>query len=158
MLKLKLQYFGHLMWRTDSMEKTWILGKVEGKNRRGWGGWMASPTQWTSIWVNSGSWWWTERPGVLQSMGPQRAGHDWASELNWIMRNVEYLFMCLSVICVSFLVKSLFRSSPHFLIGLFVLILSYISCLYILEIKLCQLLHLQKLCPILRVVFLSYSI
>ena len=50
---------------------------------RGWDGWMASPTQWTWVWVNSGSWWWTGRPGVLQSMGSQRVGQDWANELNW---------------------------------------------------------------------------
>ena len=50
---------------------------------RGWDGWMASPTQWTRLWVDSGSWWWTERPGVLQFMGSQRVGHDWADELNW---------------------------------------------------------------------------
>ena len=50
---------------------------------RGWNGWMASLTQWTWVWVNSGSWWWTGRPGVLQSMGLQRVGHDWATELNW---------------------------------------------------------------------------
>ena len=79
MLKLKLQYFGHLMWRTDSLEKTLILGKIEGDNR-GWDGWMASLTQWT--WVNSGSWWWTGRPGVLQSTGSQRVGHNWATQLN----------------------------------------------------------------------------
>ena len=48
---------------------------------RGWEAWMASPTQWTWVWVNSGSWWWTGRPGVLQSMGLQRVGHDWATEL-----------------------------------------------------------------------------
>ena len=54
----------------------------EGDDRR-WDGWMASPTQWTWVWVNSGSWWWTGRPGVLQSMGLQRVGHDWATELNW---------------------------------------------------------------------------
>ena len=75
MLKLKLQYFGHLMWRTDSLEKTLMLGKMkaggEGDNR-GWDGWMASLTQWIWIWVNSGSWWWTGKPGVLQSMGSQR--------------------------------------------------------------------------------------
>ena len=69
MLKLKLQYFGHLMWRTDSFEKTMILGKTEGRRRRGgrqrMRGWMASPTQWTWIWVNFGHWWWTGRPGVL---------------------------------------------------------------------------------------------
>ena len=50
---------------------------------RGWDGWMASPTQWTWVWVNSRSWWWTGRPGVLQFMGSQRVGHDWATELNW---------------------------------------------------------------------------
>ena len=79
MLKLKLQYFGCLMWRTDSFGKTLMLGKVESRRRgdnRGWDGWMASPTQWTWVGVNSGSWWWTGSPGVLQSMGSQRVGHD----------------------------------------------------------------------------------
>ena len=86
MLKLKLQYFGHLMGRTDSFEKTLMLGKIEGRRRmsdRGWDGWMASLTQWTWVWVNSRSWWWTERPGMLPSMGLQRLGHDWVTELNW---------------------------------------------------------------------------
>ena len=50
---------------------------------RGWDGWMASPTQWAWVWVDSGSWWWTGRPGVLRFMGSQRVGHDWATELNW---------------------------------------------------------------------------
>ena len=50
---------------------------------RGWDGWMASQTRWTCVWVNSGSWWWTGRPGVLQFMGSQRVRHDWATELNW---------------------------------------------------------------------------
>ena len=88
MLKLKLQYFGHLMWRTDSLEKTLVLSKIEGKGEgddRGWDGWMASPTQWTRVWVNSGSWWWIGKPGVLQSMGSQTVGHNWVTELNWAM-------------------------------------------------------------------------
>ena len=50
---------------------------------RGWDGWMASPTQWTWVWVDVGSWWWTGRPGVLPSMGSQKVRHDWATELNW---------------------------------------------------------------------------
>ena len=50
---------------------------------RGWDGWMASLTQWTWVWVNSGSWWWTGRPGVLWFMGSQRVRHDWANGLNW---------------------------------------------------------------------------
>ena len=86
MLKLKLQYFGHLMRRVDSLEKTLMLGKIEGKRRRGddrgWEGWMASLTQWTWVWVNFGRWWWTGWPGMLQSMGLQRIGHDWETELN----------------------------------------------------------------------------
>ena len=86
MLKLKFQYFGHLMQRVDSLEKTLILGGIgaEGEgNDRGWDGWMASLTKWTWVWLNSRSWWWIGRPGVLQFMGSQRAGHDWAIELNW---------------------------------------------------------------------------
>ena len=75
MLKLKHQNFGHLMQRTDSFEMTLILERLkvggEGANR-GWNDWMASPTQWTWVWLNSGSWWWTGRPGVLQSLGLQK--------------------------------------------------------------------------------------
>ena len=86
MMKLKLQYFGHLMWRTDSFEKTLMLGEIDGR-RRGQlkmrDDWMASLTQWTWVWINSRSWRWTGRPGVLQSMGLQRVGHNWVIELNW---------------------------------------------------------------------------
>ena len=74
------------MWRTDSFEKTLMLGKMkvggEGYDR-GWVGWMASLTQWTGVWVNSRSWWWTWRPGMLQFMGSQRVGDDWVTELTW---------------------------------------------------------------------------
>ena len=71
MLKLKLRYFGHLMWRADSLKKTLMLGKTEGRRRgdRGWGGWMASLTQWTRVWANSGRQWSRGKPGMLQSMG-----------------------------------------------------------------------------------------
>ena len=55
----------------------------EEKDDRGWDGWMASLTQWTWVWVNSGSWWWTGKPGVLRFMGSQRVRHDWVTELNW---------------------------------------------------------------------------
>ena len=84
MLKLKLQYFGHLMQRTDSLEKILMLGKIEGRMKRGWGwdGWMTSQTRWTRVGISSRSWWWTERPGVLQFIGLQRVGHDWVTELN----------------------------------------------------------------------------
>ena len=85
-LKLKLQYFGYLMRRVDSFEKIWCwegLGAGGEGDNRGWDGWRASPTRCTWVWVNSGSWWWTGRPGVLWFMGSQRVGHDWATELNW---------------------------------------------------------------------------
>ena len=92
MLRLKLQYIGHLMRRSDSLEKTLMLGKIEGRNKgdnRGWDGWMASLTQWTWVWVNSRHWRWTGRPGMLQSMGLQRVGHYWVTEqltiyLEWV--------------------------------------------------------------------------
>ena len=86
MLKLKLQYFGHLMWRVDSLERPWCwegLGAGGEGDNRGRDGWMASPTRWTWLWVNSGSWWWTGRPGMLRFMGSQRVGHNWATKLNW---------------------------------------------------------------------------
>ena len=88
-LKLKLQYFGHLMWRADSFERTLMLGKIEGRRRRG-----RQKMRWVDgiidsmdmCWVNSRTWWWTGRPGVLQFMGSQIVGHDWATELNWTER------------------------------------------------------------------------
>ena len=89
----KSNTFGHLMWRTGPLEKPWCWERLkaggEGDNR-GWDGWMASPTRWTWVSVNSGSCWWTGRPGVLRSMGSQRVGHDWA---NWtkLVLNVEGL-------------------------------------------------------------------
>ena len=82
MLKLKLQYFGHRKELTHlKRPRRWEGLKARGEgDDRGWDSWMASPTQWTWVWVNSGSWWWTGRPGVLQSMGSQRVGHNWATE------------------------------------------------------------------------------
>ena len=91
MLKLKLQYFGqpdskNWLTRKDSdAGKDWRQEKKKKlSHNRGWNGWMASPTQWTWIWVCSRSWWWTGRPGMLQSMGSQRVRHNWATELNWL--------------------------------------------------------------------------
>ena len=63
----------------------WERLKAEGEgDGRGWDGWMASPTWWTWVWASSGSWWRSGRLGVLQPMGSQRVGHDWATELNWM--------------------------------------------------------------------------
>ena len=76
----------------------------EGVNR-GWDGWMASPTRWAWVWVNSGSLWWTRRPGVLRFMGSQRVGHDWATERNWtecVFDNSKFLVYSLHAIpCIS---------------------------------------------------------
>ena len=72
--------------------KSWLIGKdsdagrdwgQEEKGTTGWDGWMASLTQWKWVWVNSVSWWWTGRSGVLQFMGSQTVGHDWVTDLNW---------------------------------------------------------------------------
>ena len=70
----------------------WYWERLKAGERvgRGWDGWMSSPTQWTWVWVNSGSWWWTGRPGMLQSMGSQRFGHDWVTELNWTF-TIQYI-------------------------------------------------------------------
>ena len=84
MLKLKLQSFGHLMWRADSLEKTLMLGKIEGQRRRGRQRmrWLDGIT--TSVYMSL-SWWWTRRPG----MGSQRVRRDPATELNWLKGSLE---------------------------------------------------------------------
>ena len=87
-----------ILWPPDvknwliGQKKTLMLGKTECRRRdRGWDDWIASLTWWTWVWVNSGNWWWTGRPGVLQLMGLQRVGHDWATEMNWMAESEEEL-------------------------------------------------------------------
>ena len=90
MLKLKLQYFGHLMWRADSLEKTLMLGGIKGSRKRGqWRmRWSDAITDLIDrVWASSGSWRWTGKPSVLQSRGSQRVRHDWATELKWTETN-----------------------------------------------------------------------
>ena len=97
-----------ILW--PSHMKNWLSGKDwsgewlgeggEGDDR-GWDGWMASPTRWTWVWVNSVSWWWTGRPGMLQFMELQRVRHDWVTELKWTELNSIYTPFC--VICVLYL-------------------------------------------------------
>ena len=96
-LMLKLQYFGHLMWRANSLEKTSMLGKIEGRQRRG-----RQRMRWTHHWLNghdceqTGRWWRTRKPGVLQSMASRRVGHDWETEQE-CQKKTKYLtwfFLC----------------------------------------------------------------
>ena len=89
--------------------KSWLIGKDPDAGRdwgrregddRGWDGWMTSLTRWIWTWVNSGSWWWTGRPGVLRFMGSQRVGHDWVTELNWKQLSIHthtytHIYMCV---------------------------------------------------------------
>ena len=102
MFKLKLQYFGHLMWRADPFEKTLMLRKMEGRQRRGlqWMRWLDGITASMDIsLVSSRSWWWTARPGVLKSMGSQRVRHDWAAELNCCSITQSYPTLCDPMDC-----------------------------------------------------------
>ena len=111
MLNLKLQYFGHLMQITDSLEKTLMLWKIEGgrwRDNRGWDGWMSSPIQWPWAWVNSGSWWWTGRPGMFQSMGSRRFRCHLAYEL--ILLNI-LPFYFLNLILKTHKMKSNFQKT-----------------------------------------------
>ena len=92
MLKPKLQFFVHLMRRTDSFEKTLMLGKIEVRRRRGQQRlrWLDGITDSLDRRLSKlSSWKWTERPGMLQSMGSQRVGHDWATELNWTIHSAK---------------------------------------------------------------------
>ena len=141
MLKLKLQYFGHLMGRTNLLEKTLMLGKIEGGRRRGqqrmrW--WMSSPTQWTWVWVNSGSWWWT-------GAGSRReAFHSWQrswgrrlgickggikpQESPWIFSSIypQKTRVCL-LYCFVLLPLTLLGAVPHHHLALSVKELTYSS-------------------------------
>ena len=91
MLKLKLQHLATWCEELTHLKRPWFWErlKVGERDDRGWDGWMASLTWGTWVWVNSGSWWWTGRPGMLQSMGSQRVTHAWATEL--ICMNMHFI-------------------------------------------------------------------
>ena len=85
-LKLKLHTLATWCEERTHSKRPWCWERLkaggEGDDRR-WNGWIASQNRWTWVWASSGSWWWTGKPGVLQSIGSQRARHEWAAELNW---------------------------------------------------------------------------
>ena len=93
---LMLEAEAPILWPLDT--KKWLTGKDhdawkdwrQEEKDRGWDSWMASLIQWTWVWANSRSWWWTGKPGMLQSTGSQRAGHDWVIELNWTERAEDF--------------------------------------------------------------------
>ena len=112
MLKLKLQYLVTWCEEPTHLKRPWCLERLraggEGYNR-GWDGWMASPTQWTWVWVNYGSRWWTERPGVLQSMWLPRVRHNWVTELNWTSFTSYIALLPLSSIYYKWILESKFK-------------------------------------------------
>ena len=127
MLKLKLQHLGHLMWRTDSLEKTLMLGKIEARRRRGQQSmrWLDGITDLMDMSLSMlQSWWWTGKPGVLQSMGLQRVGHYWATELN-----LHVISFFLFLLFIFFLTSDLLIIM-HLGVGLFVFILFGLECLF----------------------------
>ena len=100
-IDLKLQYFGHLFWeQLTHWKRPWCWERVragEEGGKRGWNERMVSLTQSSWVSASSRSWWWTEKPGMLQSMGSQRVRHDWATELNWtehrmtVLKHISYI-------------------------------------------------------------------
>ena len=84
-----------------------MINDTDKGDDRGWDGWMASLTRWTWIWVNSGSWWWTGRSGVLQFMGLQRVGHGWVTELNWTDKLVLFVWKQWALTFISYHIQKL---------------------------------------------------
>ena len=139
MLKLKLQYFVTSCEEMTHWKRLWCweeLGAREGDDR-GWDGWMASLTRWMWVWVNSGSWWWKGGLGVLQFMGLQRVGHDWATNLIWCLilsqrslRLSSTLFILFPLFCSLAVISTILSSSSliRFLPQLFCCFFNFSNC------------------------------
>ena len=134
-MKLKLQYFGHLMWRDDSFEMTLILGKIEGR-RRGWQRmrWVDDITDSLDMgWVDSGSWWWTGRPSVLWFMGLQIVRSDWATELNWV-RIIWHLSFSFWLASLCMTISRSIYVPVNIIISLFFCDWKIFHCIYVLHV------------------------
>ena len=138
MLKLKLQYYGHLMQRADSLENTLMLGKIEGITRRGWqrARWLDGITDSMDMSLTtSGRWWRTGKPGVLQSMRLQRIGHDWATEQQEEQEGGPALHLFVSSLISFFSVLQCsayrpFASLGRFILRCFILLVAVVNGLY----------------------------
>ena len=118
MWNLKPQHLATWFEELTHLKRPWCWERLKAGgegNDRGWDGWMALLTQWTWVWVNSGSWWWTGRPGVLWFMGSQRVGHDWATEMNWTEHELDRILVHSLLSCISLCVCSVMSDSlgPH---------------------------------------------
>ena len=156
------------MRRVDSLEKALMLGGIGGRRRRddrGWDGWMASLTRWTWVWINSGSWWWTGRPGVLWFMGSQRFGHDWATDLvssdlmsvsisqsippslpTWCSL-ICSLHLCLYFCFANKIIYTIFFYIPHICVNIWYLFFSFwLTSLYM---TVSRLIHISTNDPVL---------
>ena len=145
MLKLKLQNFGHLMWRTDCLEKTLMLGKIEGRggegDDRGWDGWMASLTQWTWVWVNSGSCWWTGSLACCSPWGSKEL--DTTEQLNWtelafrLSLGGRLYFSVILLLIFSYVSKTAFYSEIDTWLFLWCTKTQKCICVFFLSTSLC---------------------
>ena len=143
MLKLKLQYFSHLMqswliWKDPNSAKDWRQKDWRGQQRMRWLDIMTDSM--VIVWVNSGSWWWTGRPGVLQFMGSQRVGHDWMTEINWTELQEWTHVSCISCTgrqilyhCITWQDKNLWLGSISFFNTVFMI--SWKGSMQILIVK-----------------------
>ena len=108
-------------WKRPGLIWKHSLGNIEGRRRRedrGWDGGMASATRWTWVWVNSGSWWWTGRPGMLRFMGSQRVGHDWMTEPNWLnVYTTKHLILFKGMfflkLCINYYIPTMYLAWGH---------------------------------------------
>ena len=151
MLKLKLQYLATSCEELTHWKRLWCwegLGAGGEGDDRGWDGWMASLTRWTWVWVNSGSWWWTGRPGMLRFMGSQRVRHDWSTKLNWTELN--WMTMTLSIFsCVCWPLVYLLQRNIYWSSLLFI----KWSCLFIVELYFLYILDIRLLLDTCLLIF-----